>query len=212
MKKIIFDMDGVITTEQNYWNAAALTIWEHFFNEKDVKRMSECLVQIRNRVFFGDKTITLCKNIGVNSNWDLTYVVYSMTKILQSDDFGEVYRKIKQLNMDIMQLYSYLNQQGFRRGGELYNSLVDTFQQWYLGDSHYKKTYKKEPKLSGKKGLIFSEKPLHDLKKLKSILNNLKNKDYILGAATGRPKTEIIEPLKRWDLLKYFDIASCYNF
>ena len=26
---VIFDMDGVITSEQNYWNCAALTVWEY---------------------------------------------------------------------------------------------------------------------------------------------------------------------------------------
>ena len=26
---VIFDMDGVITSEQNYWNCAALIVWEY---------------------------------------------------------------------------------------------------------------------------------------------------------------------------------------
>ena len=33
-KTVIFDMDGVITSEQNYWNSAALTVYE-FLHSSD---------------------------------------------------------------------------------------------------------------------------------------------------------------------------------
>ena len=32
-RKIIFDMDGVITAEECYWNAAALTVWELLYGK-----------------------------------------------------------------------------------------------------------------------------------------------------------------------------------
>ena len=35
---VIFDMDGVITSEQNYWNCAALTVWE-YLNTTAVKKL-----------------------------------------------------------------------------------------------------------------------------------------------------------------------------
>lgn len=40
---VIFDMDGVITSEQNYWNCAALTVWEylHYTGGKKINS-AEC--------------------------------------------------------------------------------------------------------------------------------------------------------------------------
>ena len=30
---VIFDLDGVITSEQCYWDAAALTVWEYLHSD-----------------------------------------------------------------------------------------------------------------------------------------------------------------------------------
>ena len=53
---VIFDMDGVITSEQNYWNCAALTVWEYLnYNSGQKINAAECMQNIlRNTtaVFF----------------------------------------------------------------------------------------------------------------------------------------------------------------
>ena len=60
---IIFDMDGVITSEQNYWNAAALTVWETLADKSHAKIDTEyCmrhLKEIRGEVFCGDELISI---------------------------------------------------------------------------------------------------------------------------------------------------------
>ena len=72
---VIFDMDGVITSEQNYWNCAALTVWEYMHRNRgidiDAAQCMEQLSEIRKKVFCDDKIITELKARGVNSNWDL---------------------------------------------------------------------------------------------------------------------------------------------
>ena len=41
---VIFDMDGVITSEQNYWNCAALTVWEYLnYNSGQKINAAECM-------------------------------------------------------------------------------------------------------------------------------------------------------------------------
>lgn len=212
VKKIIFDMDGVITTEQNYWNVAALTLWERLFEEKDVAKMEERTADIRKEVFCNDQTINYCKNIGVNSNWDLTYIVYVIAKLLNTKDFHKIYKALKDLNLNAMELFDYLGEQGFLRKGDVWRSLQDTFQEWYLGDTHYSEIYDKEPTLPGKRGLMRQEMPLFDVEQLAGLLESLKLKGYQLGIATGRITIEIKEPLKKWDLLRYFDENSIVTF
>ena len=78
LKGVIFDMDGVITSEQNYWNCAALTVWEYLnYNSGQKINAAECMQnisKIRSRVFSDDELISVLKGKGVNSNWDLGYV------------------------------------------------------------------------------------------------------------------------------------------
>ena len=61
---VIFDMDGVITSEEMYWNAAALTVYEYinssdYFGKSRIipKESEKDVSDIRNTVFFGDKLI-----------------------------------------------------------------------------------------------------------------------------------------------------------
>ena len=75
---VIFDMDGVITSEENYWTSAALTVAEYMSMRAGADVDTEMYMcradKIREHVFCGDKLIGLLKAKGVNSNWDLGYV------------------------------------------------------------------------------------------------------------------------------------------
>ena len=48
---VIFDMDGVITSEQNYWNCAALTVWE-YLNYKKLMPQSVCKIFQKSEAAF----------------------------------------------------------------------------------------------------------------------------------------------------------------
>ena len=68
IEKIIFDMDGVITSEQNYWSAAALTVYEMFYSNQyygdctiKTNLVEEEVFNIRREIFLADKTINLLK-------------------------------------------------------------------------------------------------------------------------------------------------------
>ena len=93
---LIFDMDGVITSENGYWDAASLTVREFLTNrfggeDIDVGYMSQNVKKIRSEVFFEDKLITLLKGMGVNSNWDLGYITVLIALVTGSCDAQDIY-------------------------------------------------------------------------------------------------------------------------
>lgn len=88
--KIIFDMDGVITGEERYWDAAALVVWELFFSPRYLGLTPPgglppfqpdpspgCISVVRRFVFDEDRTVAFFKRKAVNSNWDLAFLVFS---------------------------------------------------------------------------------------------------------------------------------------
>ena len=93
--KIIFDMDGVITSEERYWDAAALTVWELFFGGRYLRlkplpglpdfKVGPCAAEIasvRRIIFCEDMVIRFFKENAVNSNWDLAFLTFSYQFLL----------------------------------------------------------------------------------------------------------------------------------
>lgn len=83
---LIFDLDGVITSEQKYWNTARLTVWDlitqpeylgltYYFGEtltQPVYVLAEDQQTIDNAFIYE------LKRRAINSNWDLTYFVFCL--------------------------------------------------------------------------------------------------------------------------------------
>lgn len=83
---IIFDMDGVVTSEKNYWITAGLTALEifysrdylnqgakDFFTENGLDALLEQSGQLVTSNF-----ISLVKTLSINTNWDLAYFSISL--------------------------------------------------------------------------------------------------------------------------------------
>jgi len=209
--KIIFDMDGVITTEQAYWTTAALTVrsmLEPGFNTTEPDE----ILRTRQDIFQNDKTISLCKNIGINSNWDLDFVVYVCSRLCNTTDFKVVYDYIKSLNLTALDLYKFLEDKGYPRNEGVWLEMQDYFQQWYLGDEGYRRVNGKEPKVTGRTGFMNNELPMFDLQQLKPFLKSLKDADATLAIATGRLWYEVVPALKRWGIYEYFDENSISTY
>lgn len=210
---LILDMDGVMTSEQRYWDAAALTVYEMLYSDEyfgdsaiDFKKVSDNTLSIRKEVFFDDELITVLKKKGVNSNWDLAYVtlafslIYGKNMVLEKakamgEDVLYEYEKIAQL------LSQKLSKDIFctSRSGEFWKAIHKCFQDWYLGNDK-------------KEGLVFCEEPLFKTSKMESLLQELSLSGKRLCIGTGRPKDEIIIPLKKWNVIKYFDENAIITF
>jgi len=222
--KIIFDMDGVITSEQNYWTVSALTVYEWLESkrflgsgEPDLAWMYDTAGEIRAKVFCNDRIISLIKDIGVNSNWDLVYITVAMWLCYGS--YEAVCRHLETTDYDVDGLYArcaeLLTQhtgkdlEYTKRNGELWQQMVNCFQEWYLGDEEYYTYYGKQAgeqlTLRGKKPMRFCEVPLVDIQRLKQLLYLCNQHGITLGIATGRPRLEQETPLQIWEMEQYFD-------
>jgi phosphoglycolate phosphatase-like HAD superfamily hydrolase len=93
--KIIFDMDGVITGEECYWNTASLVVWELLYSKRYLGLEPEAnlpefktdvtpgeIASIRKVVFQEEKVITFIKKRAVNSNWDLAFLTFGYQLML----------------------------------------------------------------------------------------------------------------------------------
>ena len=204
--KIIFDLDGVITNEQRYWDAAALTLYQLFSEPFDVNYAVNNVSIIRTIILYRDKLVKLLKNLGVNSNWDLTYVIYAFSTIIDTYDTVTIYEEIKRLNLPALQLYDYIKENSVigGRDGDAYKYLVSVYQEWYLGDELFKKTYNTPMTAGGKPGLAYTEVPLLDSDKTKLVLETL-SKYKTIGIASGRVFDEAFLPLDKWNMFDFFD-------
>lgn len=223
---IIFDMDGVITSEQNYWTCAALTVYEFFHSRKyfgdediDIRKLACRAANIRNIVFCGDALIENLKKQGINSNWDLAYVIISLVIINNTFDFNEILRWLTENTYSAMDLYDYvashlktIKQTDCSRNSDFWYNIQSCFQEWFLGDELFYETYGRIPIEKGKKGLIHNEKPLISHQKLTLLFQLLYNDGKRICTGTGRPSEEIYHPLCEWGIFKYIASDGFINY
>lgn len=226
---VIFDMDGVITSEQNYWNCAALTVWEYLCRScgREINS-AECMKkipQIRETVFCKDELISVLKSKGVNSNWDLGYVTVLIEWICSGadgwGDFSQVLRYAEGLSENIIDEYDKLalecaaktgfDYERLRRNGLMWQTMRDIFQEWFLGDKLFLERCGYVPLNRGKNGLIYKEEPIIQKDKLVALLRLLSaNKRVCTG--TGRPYIEMIQPIEDWGVKQYFAPDGLCNY
>ncbi|MDO4563778.1 MAG: HAD hydrolase-like protein [Clostridia bacterium] len=227
---IIFDMDGVITSEQNYWDIAALTVYEmltdkHYYGTKhvDIGAMLSRIGSIRADVFYSDRLIELFKARGVNSNWDLAYLTLAFR--LSGLDSGEaVYSALHETEDYAFELYEKaasilsmslnLDYETCVRGGSVWSTVMLVFQEWYLGAKAFGDKYNQSPVRAEKSGMSGREIPIVPEKELRELLALLYSSGKMLAIGTGRPKNELDVPLEMWDIRRYFneDHIIDYNF
>lgn len=219
---ILFDMDGVITSEENYWNVSGLTVYELLFSNRyygdEELNAAACqadLAHIRERVFAHDRAIRCVKEYGINSNWDLTYVVAAAALILnEKQDFDRVCGYIRALPSEAFALYERIGKElaaamgwepGFAaRLGGFWNQCCFCFQEWFLGSKLFEELWQRECVQPGKTGLMLTEEPLVDKQQLISMLSGLHAAGKRLGIGTGRPDVEVFGVLERWGIRRYF--------
>lgn len=88
-------MDGVITSEECYWNTAALVVWELLFSRRGLNLPVPPslppfepapdpgrVAAVRRVIFQNDRVITFFKRRAVNSNWDLAFYTFALQLVL----------------------------------------------------------------------------------------------------------------------------------
>ncbi|MDW8551870.1 HAD hydrolase-like protein [Staphylococcus nepalensis] len=87
MKSVLFDVDGVFLSEERCFDVSALTVYEMLMSKDYIgidpsinfqtlndKQISE----IRDIVFYHDEILTKLKSLGLNSNWDMLFIVIAL--------------------------------------------------------------------------------------------------------------------------------------
>lgn len=87
VQTILFDVDGVLLSEERYFDASALTVWELLYSENylgiapekfKTSYSDEEIASIRKQVFEeADQVLKFFKSRGLNANWDMIYIAFS---------------------------------------------------------------------------------------------------------------------------------------
>ncbi len=199
---IIFDMDGVITTEERYWDASAFTVAEFCgFPIEDPAVM-------RKKYFCDNRLIPLLKNQGVNTNYELAYLAIAF----HEPDSEKQYRTMAahplsalyEMALPRLAARFGLLEAEVGRDGAFWERLKNSLHEWFLGSERFAAFHGKTP-VGGRTGLSEGEVPLVGIEPLRKILTMLYEKGIRLCIGTGRPKEEALSPLRAWGVLDLFD-------
>lgn len=216
--KIIFDLDGVITSERAYWQTAALTAYDLLLSHEhyghcgiDREWCRKQYNEIYNTMFCGGRLVQAVKRLGVNSNWDLVYIVFCVSKYLNPDldtldmsHFQSVCMFIENIDMTAPEVYSALEElikpilpkeqaDYFKRGGDYFwKETVDTFQSYFHGTDEFE-------------GMKTDDRIIFETPDIERVLQKLKSTGARLGIGTGRPRNEAEFVLENTGINKYFD-------
>lgn len=94
IKTVLFDVDGVLLSEERYFDASALTVWEILYSDNYLGLDSgkyktefndEEIESIRSKVFHNDEVLKYFKSCGLNANWDMIYLAasYQLIRLLE---------------------------------------------------------------------------------------------------------------------------------
>jgi HAD superfamily hydrolase (TIGR01549 family) len=185
MKGVLFDLDGVITSERIYWNCSGLAIARYL--NKETPDDLEGKIETAKR-HMPDEAIRSFKERGINSNWDITYAASVLSETDKSLDWflGELENRDMR-GMDYISLLDEIDpsHKHDREGGP-WEKAHESFQSCY---------YELED----------TDEPVISLDRIKSALEELKNGGLGLGIVTGRPYNEAKKPLKNWKIWDFFD-------
>jgi len=222
-KLIVFDMDGVlIDVSGSYRETARKTARLFFAGAKGFGRLPDPLFPLADLA-------ELKQTGGLNNDWDLTaltlHLLFAKVKTparpsspddspewegtIRGCDLSELAGFLKTNPRPLMDL---LNRCGRRndpfvaacfQGDVLTGNVIKRiFQEIYLGRPLFTMHYGQEPRFYQGEGLIHRESLLINPALLADLSRN-----HILAIATGRPRAEVVFPLDRFDLRKYFQIV-----
>jgi len=230
---LIFDMDGVITTEEKYWACARLTLWELVTQTLGLTDSFGDAVHdpaVREAIA-PDAMIYALKGKAVNSNWDIAYVLACAylqalpdATVLSALDVPDFLQAV----CDTMggpaawpqALVDFLTQTHGAKGRALIQEAGNRLQKaldfggedllrvegpfwWYLHE-RFQRWYRGEGmKDRGAPGL--TDGTVIPAQRIEATLKQLHEAGYMLGAATGRDHDELQDALGELGLLDYFD-------
>ncbi len=232
---LIFDMDGVITTEEKYWACARLTLWELVTKALGLADSFGDAVHdpAAREAIAPDDLIYALKGRAVNSNWDVSYVlacIYlsalpnaTVLSALDVSDFLQAICDTMEGPADWPQaLVDFLHKTHGAKGRAFIQEAGNRLQKaldfggedllriegpfwWYLHE-RFQRWYHGES-MEEYGGSALADGTVIEPDEIGNTLKRLREAGYMLGAATGRPRDELHDALGGLGLLDYFDPA-----
>ncbi len=232
---LIFDMDGVITTEQKYWACARLTLWELVTKGLGLSDAFGDAVHdsAAREAVAPDDLIYALKGKAVNSNWDVSYVlacVYlasvpnaMVLSALDVPDFLQAVCDTMEGPADWPQaLVDFLKQTHGAKGRAFIQEAGNRLERaldfsgddllriegpfwWYLHE-RFQRWYHGES-MKEFDAPVLADGTVIPAEQIGTTLKRLHEAGYVVGAATGRPSDELHDALGGLGLLDYFDPA-----
>ena len=109
MKKVIFDVDGVLLSEARYFDVSALTLWEWFYSpaymglpgeQVHADLTEEEIKALRARFWKNDEILFWLKSHGVNDNWDMVHAVLFVSLWMMLEQYAATVGQIRHLSFD----------------------------------------------------------------------------------------------------------------
>ncbi|MBE3551488.1 MAG: HAD family hydrolase [Kyrpidia tusciae] len=96
LELVLFDVDGVLLSEERYFDGSALAVWELLYSPRylglegsfTANPSEEQIRVVREKVFLNDKILHALKGKGVNSNWDMVYLSFSYQLLRGLQEFS----------------------------------------------------------------------------------------------------------------------------
>ncbi|MCS4485332.1 HAD family hydrolase [Staphylococcus americanisciuri] len=97
-KAVLFDVDGVFLDEARCFDVSALTVYELLFDEaylnlkegESLATLTDSQVAaIRGELFENDLVLHRLKSLGINSNWDMLFIVFAVHLIALLEPLSE---------------------------------------------------------------------------------------------------------------------------
>ncbi|MHB8627371.1 MAG: HAD family hydrolase [Aggregatilineales bacterium] len=232
---VIFDMDGVVTTEEKYWACVRLTLWELVTQTLGLSNAFGDAVHdpAAREAVVPDSDIYALKSLAVNSNWDITYLVACVylaalpgATVLTAPGVPELLEAIQEAVSGPAEwpaaLTAFLQRTGgakgrvlIREAGTRLQSALDLSQShllqvdgplwWYLHE-RFQRWYRGEA-MAERDAPPLLDGTVIPAEQLHAMFKQLQAENYTLGAATGRPRDELEDALGDLGLLEYFDKA-----
>ncbi len=232
---LIFDLDGVITTEEKYWACARLTLWELVTQTLgSANAFGDAVHDSAIREDLApDDLIYALKNRAVNSNWDITYVLASLyiaglpdATVLSAVEVEDLLQAIRDTMVAPSDwprlLIEFLSQTHGAKGRVLVQEAGHRLRKALDFSADDDQLLRPDGRFwwylhgqfqrwySGEAMQQFGAPPLSDgtvisSDKIEATLIRLQKAGYVIGTATGRPRDELADALGSLGLMQYFD-------
>lgn len=203
IKTVLFDVDGVLLSEEHYFDASALTVWELLFSNNYLALAperfktdynSEEIKEIREAVFGkNDEVLKFMKSRGLNANWDMIHLAFSYQLI-------QLLSQIREPELEKINLWCQapINRETLLQIGKILNQYpVKTDFQLFLQDFERSQVMKQE--LLSYLNVLVQEKlgvktTIFEKGELWSVCEHVSQEWYVgdenILTSTGRPSVQ----------------------